>query len=47
MLFPGHEQRAALEMEQVGHEPASIWDVGIADGAFIRYTQQWFPKYTF
>lgn len=33
-----YQQGAGSEMEQLGHEPAPIWDAGILDGAFSTVT---------
>lgn len=31
-VFPGHKHGIGLEMEQVGHEPVSIWNADATGG---------------
>ncbi|XP_069911557.1 tRNA (cytosine(38)-C(5))-methyltransferase isoform X3 [Oryctolagus cuniculus] len=41
----GPWQRAGLQVEQPGFEPASIWDAGTADGSFTHYATPPAPGY--
>lgn len=43
-VFPSHQQRPLLEMEQLGHERAPVWDVGISGSSFSCFATTLIPN---